>query len=165
MPDTVLNVLCANQKPPIDGSLNVQDLEELRRRVQARLARDGRPQLVARDERDLRAPVAARRSASASRLRPYRRAIYDWLAYYEPIIHRSVAVSAEIAQKLTERIPHRAEHVVIRPYAVDVPDISRRVGYSPTERPLRLVYAGRLSERQKRVSDLARLAELLNEAG
>jgi glycosyltransferase involved in cell wall biosynthesis len=87
-------------------------------------------------------------------------AYYRWLAYYEPVIHQFVAVSQEIAARLVERLPQRAADVIIRPYAVDAaPGLKR--AYSAPGRPLQLVYAGRLWERQKRVSDLARLAEAL----
>lgn len=86
---------------------------------------------------------------------------YDLLAYYEPIISRFVAVSAEIADRLTTLIPHRRDDIAIRPYAVDVPARLDRT-YSGKEEPLRLLYAGRLDENQKRVSDLIRLAKALS---
>jgi glycosyltransferase involved in cell wall biosynthesis len=86
---------------------------------------------------------------------------YDLLAYYEPIISRFVAVSAEIAARLTTLIPHRRDDIAIRPYAVEVPSSLNRT-YSSNEESLRLLYAGRLDENQKRVSDLIRLAEALS---
>jgi len=86
---------------------------------------------------------------------------YDLLTYYEPIISRFVAVSAEIADRLTTLIPHRRDDIAIKPYAVDVPARLGRT-YSSEEEPLRLLYAGRLDENQKRVSDLIRLAKALS---
>lgn len=88
---------------------------------------------------------------------------YEWLTYYEPIIHQFVAVSPEIAAHLAQLIPHRRDDIVIRPYAVNLPDSLNR-GYAPAQEPLRLVYAGRLWERQKRISDLVGLAEALTRA-
>ncbi len=46
---------------------------------------------------------------------------YDLLAYYEPIIHRFVAVSQEVAANLTARLAHRRDDIVVRPYGVEVP--------------------------------------------
>ncbi|MCB0164755.1 MAG: glycosyltransferase family 4 protein [Anaerolineae bacterium] len=86
---------------------------------------------------------------------------YNWLTYYEPIIHRFVAVSQEIGEQLAALIPHRQADIVVKPYAVNTPkQLKRR--YSTRPEPLQLVYAGRISEHQKRVSDLVRLAEILS---
>ena len=87
-------------------------------------------------------------------------AFYDLLTYYEPMIARFVAVSQEIKVKLQQRIPHRARDILLRPYAVNVDTNSSR-DYSSGDKPLRLVYAGRLQEKQKRVSDLIKLAQIL----
>ena len=89
---------------------------------------------------------------------------YDWLTYYESIIHLFVAVSAEIEAALKTRLPHRQADIVLLPYAVSTPTTLSR-SYSAAGRPLQLVYAGRLAIKQKRVLDLIKLAEvLLNEA-
>ncbi len=85
---------------------------------------------------------------------------YEWLAYYEPIIHRFVAVSQEIATNLTKILPHREQDIIVRPYAIDIPPSLNR-NYSPAQEPLKLIYAGRISERQKRISDLLNLVEVL----
>ncbi|MCB0208596.1 MAG: glycosyltransferase family 4 protein [Anaerolineae bacterium] len=85
---------------------------------------------------------------------------YDWLSYYEPIIYKYIAVSNEIAEKLTQLIPHRAEDILIRPYAVDI-ELQLQRGYSPEPKPIQLMYAGRIVEKQKRVSDLIELVKNL----
>ncbi|MCP4361890.1 MAG: glycosyltransferase family 4 protein, partial [Chloroflexi bacterium] len=88
---------------------------------------------------------------------------YDWLTHYEPIIHRFVAVSEEIAANIANLIPHRRQDIETRPYAVELPKNLQR-NHSCHERPLQLIYAGRISEKQKRVSDLIRLIEALDAA-
>lgn len=89
---------------------------------------------------------------------------YDLLTFYEPIIHRFVAVSDEIAATLAQRLPDRQDDIVVRPYGIKVPADPDRT-YSDQSRPLQLVYAGRLVESQKRVSDLVRLTAALTKRG
>lgn len=85
-------------------------------------------------------------------------AFYFWfLQYYEPIIHRFVAVSEECAQVLREKMPLRRNDIVVRPYPVVPPPSMEKRGPSH-ERPLRLLYAGRIEQVQKRVFDLVELA-------
>jgi glycosyltransferase involved in cell wall biosynthesis len=81
---------------------------------------------------------------------------YELLAYYEPLIHRFVAVSDVVAERLSARLPWRAADILMRPYGVRVERELRRTYSSPSE-PLRLVYAGRLAQEQKRVLDLVPL--------
>lgn len=82
---------------------------------------------------------------------------YRWLVQFESIIHKFVAVSREIASHLADRLPHRQQDIVLRPYGVTVCDkLSHH--YSPPSQPVQLIYAGRLSERQKHISDLVKLA-------
>ncbi len=85
---------------------------------------------------------------------------YALLAYYEPIIHLFVAVSRESAATLAKIIPHRQADIIVRPYGVSVPKTLERC-YSAKDKPLQLIYAGRIAERQKRVSDLPKLAQAL----
>ena len=85
---------------------------------------------------------------------------YWLLSCYEPIIHRFVAVSEECAHGLGRMIPHRAADIVTRPYGIDLPPAAERT-YSGGGEPLQLLYAGRMIERQKRISDLLRLSEIL----
>jgi glycosyltransferase involved in cell wall biosynthesis len=89
---------------------------------------------------------------------------YDLLDYYEPICQCFVAVSREVAQQLTQRIPHRAADIVTRPYGVRVPTVLER-SWTPASQSIKLLYAGRLIETQKRISDLVRLASLLTAKG
>ncbi len=86
---------------------------------------------------------------------------YRLLSYYEPLIHLFVAVSGQVAGKLAERIPTRRSDIVTRPYGVKTSAGFRR-DYSKGDAPLRIVYSGRLVEKQKRVSDLARVATSLS---
>lgn len=85
---------------------------------------------------------------------------YEWLHHYEPIIHTFVAVSREVAAGLRKLIPHRKRDILERPYAVSIPPELER-NYSPPARPVQLVYAGRIDNRQKRTSDLVRLIQEL----
>ncbi len=85
---------------------------------------------------------------------------YEWLSYYEPLIHKFVAVSREIEARLHQRIPHRQADIVMRPYPVEVNPLLKR-SYSLQPAPLQLMYAGRMEEPQKRVSDLIRLIKAL----
>jgi len=85
---------------------------------------------------------------------------FSTLNYYEPIIHRFVAVSEECASALKTQLPHRAADVVMRPYGIQVPSPLQR-HYSVRGTPLRLLYAGRLDELQKRVFRLPELASEL----
>lgn len=85
---------------------------------------------------------------------------YDWLIYYESVVHRFVCVSDEIATKLIMKLPQRAADIVIKPYAVHVSSQLKR-DYSNQSEPLKLIYAGRISQRQKRIFDLFPLIEEL----
>ncbi|HUS24862.1 MAG TPA: glycosyltransferase, partial [Candidatus Binatia bacterium] len=89
---------------------------------------------------------------------------YYWLALYEPIIDLFVAVSDEIAAKLKGQMPNRAADIVVRPYSVECPEALERTYAAPAQ-PLRLVYAGRVVEQQKRVTDLVLLARALTQRG
>lgn len=86
---------------------------------------------------------------------------YKWLQYYEPIIHVFVAVSDDVAITLKKFIPHRGNDIVIRPYAVEVQ--SKLAAKTGVGIPLKLVYAGRLENKQKRISDLLSLILHLEE--
>ena len=85
---------------------------------------------------------------------------FNLLVHYEPIIHRFVAVSEECGAKLRELLPHRASDVLMRPYGIQIPQLLNR-SYTPEKRPIQLLYAGRIQQRDKRVFDLLKLAEEL----
>jgi glycosyltransferase involved in cell wall biosynthesis len=73
-----------------------------------------------------------------------------------------VAVSVAIESELTARSPQLAARVSRIGYGVPVRE--RAPAKSPTP-PLRVVYAGRLSIRQKKINDLADVVAALNESG
>jgi glycosyltransferase involved in cell wall biosynthesis len=75
---------------------------------------------------------------------------YQWLVHYESIIHEFIAVSNEIGIKLARLIPHRVENIHIKPCPVHVPDCLQRTILNKRE-PIKLVYAGRIANYQKRV--------------
>jgi glycosyltransferase involved in cell wall biosynthesis len=92
------------------------------------------------------------------------REYYRWLVHFEPIIHKFIAVSHEISIQLATLLPHRQKDIAHRPCGVPVNEKLLRE-YSFPPQPLQLIYAGRLSERQKHVSDLVRLAVSLDRIG
>jgi glycosyltransferase involved in cell wall biosynthesis len=84
------------------------------------------------------------------------------LAHYEPLLTRLVAVSTALRDDLITLLPARAADIAHIPYGVRVPDTCPP--RTPlTGRPLRLIYAGRLEHRQKRVLALAHLARELRQ--
>lgn len=89
---------------------------------------------------------------------------YDDLVHYESIIHLFLAVSDEIAAELARRLPHRAGDIVTRPCAVFAPPDARRP-YAAGTAPLRITYAGRITNDQKKMSRIAPLARELDQRG
>ena len=87
---------------------------------------------------------------------------FKTLTFYEPLIHRFLAVSEECARELRKRLPARTKDILVRPYAVDRCRHLDRV-YTGPGRPLQLLYAGRIVEKQKRVLNLLPLAEALHQ--
>jgi len=84
---------------------------------------------------------------------------YRPLSWYEPLATKFVAVSPECGARLTARIPCRSRDIAVLPYGVHVP---RSLTRDYRTDPLRLVYAGRVTQLQKRVRDLVPLvAELV----
>jgi glycosyltransferase involved in cell wall biosynthesis len=86
---------------------------------------------------------------------------YRPLSWYEPCVTKFIAVSAECAQRLSQRMPFRAHDITTLPYGVFVPSALRR-NYQCE--PLRIVYAGRVTARQKRVWDFIPLVDCLVKA-
>jgi len=83
---------------------------------------------------------------------------YDTLIYYAPIIDRFLGVSYAIADKLKSLLPeNRHADIFCLPYGVPIPEQMEREANGV----LKLLYAGRVAEYQKRVSRLAELAEIL----
>ncbi len=83
---------------------------------------------------------------------------YRWIRDFGPTLDAAVAVSRHCLQELRARCELTDVPLHQLPYGVPVPPV---VEDRPPAPPLRLVYVGRLSERQKRVSLLVRLAEEL----
>lgn len=83
------------------------------------------------------------------------------IPHYAPIIHRFIAVSQECADRLAELVPSRRNDIVVRPSAIVVPAALNRQ-YSPPDQPLKILFAGRLYEHQKRLRDLLEVAKALN---
>lgn len=159
-----------NHRPGSDGGTAttavIGDVSEKRRRYREALPAVLVPNFTL-EPYDL---CAALSQTDADRMRvigmchTYHEYLFFTLAYFEPIVHRFVAVSRECADVLRARMPHRADDVVVRPYGVEVPEALER-DYSPPERPLRLLYAGRIVQVQKRVFDLVTLAEAMERLG
>lgn len=82
------------------------------------------------------------------------------LAHYEPLLERLVAVSTVLRDDLLRLLPARADDIAHIPYGVPVPgDCTPRPPL--TGRPIRLLYAGRIEHRQKRILALVHLAREL----
>jgi glycosyltransferase involved in cell wall biosynthesis len=72
------------------------------------------------------------------------------LGWYEPTISQFIAVSPECAAQLKSHLPHRRQDITTLAYGVNVPSTLQR-GYQTN--PLRIMYAGRVTQPQKRVRD------------
>ncbi len=83
---------------------------------------------------------------------------YSPLTWYEPFITHFIAVSRECAERLTQRIACRAEDITTLPYGISIP---RTLDRTYQVEPLRLIYAGRITQLQKRVWDFVPLVENL----
>lgn len=83
---------------------------------------------------------------------------YRPLSWYEPIIAKYIAVSRECNERLKQYVPCRANDVTTLPYGVCVPPTNDR---DYQVKPLRLIYAGRVTQPQKRVWDFIPLVEQL----
>lgn len=83
---------------------------------------------------------------------------YYLLTKYAPIINTFICVSSKCRKELEERLPNRRRDINQLPYGVNIPAEKRCVGPSS---PLRLLYVGRLLQRQKRVLDFIKLTKIL----
>ncbi|HNR95341.1 MAG TPA: glycosyltransferase family 4 protein, partial [Kiritimatiellia bacterium] len=79
-------------------------------------------------------------------------------------IHRFIAVSDEVAELLRQAVPHRAGDILTKACAVEVPAHLNR-NYSGSDESLQIVYAGRITNHEKRVYKLLPLAEALRKRG
>ena len=85
---------------------------------------------------------------------------YQWLVHYEAMIHKFIVANSEIQRKLSRMIPHRSDDILVKPCPVSVP-MQLNHTYSPTGKPLQLVYGGRIAQYQKRVFELIDLIKAL----
>lgn len=83
---------------------------------------------------------------------------YRPLGWYEPAITKFVAVSKECQANLSRQLGVRDDDIAMLPYGVHVP---AKLDRSYRARPLRLIYAGRVTQPQKRVWDFLPLVEQL----
>src|SRR6266511_896484 len=86
---------------------------------------------------------------------------YETLQYFEPIIHKFIAVSQDVGDCLGKFIPSRKKDILILPYPVRAQKVLTRNYTMSPDRPLKIVYAGRLQSRQKRIYDLVSLVKKL----
>jgi glycosyltransferase involved in cell wall biosynthesis len=87
---------------------------------------------------------------------------YDTLKYYEPVVDRFIGVSYAIVENLKQHLPvERHMDIICLPYGVIIPkEIVRKPGGM-----LKVLYAGRIAEHQKRVSRLADFAAAVEAVG
>ncbi|MCA9255934.1 MAG: glycosyltransferase family 4 protein, partial [Phycisphaerales bacterium] len=85
---------------------------------------------------------------------------YAYLEHYEPIVHRYVAVSRRCQSEFTSRRPHREQDIAYIPHALPLPRAADRTPL--VDRPLRILYAGRMELGVKRVVDILAIARRLS---
>jgi glycosyltransferase involved in cell wall biosynthesis len=83
---------------------------------------------------------------------------YNPLSWYEDIISQFIVVSPECHDKLTNMIPHREKDITTLIYGIPVKDRLRR---KYQRKPIRILYAGRVVQKQKRVMDFVDLIKAL----
>jgi len=84
------------------------------------------------------------------------------LAWYESAISGFMAVSDGCARSLAGYIPHRKGDIELITYGITVP---ARQDKAYSLRPLKIVYFGRIDEKQKNASGLLKAAGLLDKQG
>jgi glycosyltransferase involved in cell wall biosynthesis len=85
----------------------------------------------------------------------------DLAVKHDAVVDVFVACSRRIRDLLQERLPNRSSSILWIPHGVPKPQRTR----TTSEGPLRLLYAGRLDNGQKRVFDLPQIDQVLREAG
>jgi glycosyltransferase involved in cell wall biosynthesis len=86
---------------------------------------------------------------------------YTSLTYYAPLISQFVSVSTQCSDTLSTRLPARRPEMNVLPCGITVPKTLNR---NYQTQPIRLVYAGRVVQHQKRVLDLIALVAILRQA-
>lgn len=89
---------------------------------------------------------------------------YALFVEYERYIAHFAGVSRQITANLSKALPHRRDVISFLPYPVQIPTLAPEK-VQTNETPLRLVYVGRLEERQKRVHRLPAVAAALARQG
>ena len=87
---------------------------------------------------------------------------YRWLRDFRPVIDQAVAVSEACGREVERSCGFSSSEVVTLPYGVPVP---KKLPPRRLPPPLRLVYVGRLEQRQKRVHLLVKLCSELAASG
>lgn len=82
------------------------------------------------------------------------------LTYYEPVLASFAGVSTRIARSIADAIPRRSTDVSHMPNPVDVSE-SAPIRAAASGGPLRIVYAGRIEHKQKRVLALLEMSDEL----
>ena len=83
--------------------------------------------------------------------------------YYEPAFHRFVAISRRTHRELSARLPNRRGHIRHIPHGVPIGKCAERPPLA--DRPIRLMYAGRMEQAIKRIFDVVALADTLDRRG
>jgi glycosyltransferase involved in cell wall biosynthesis len=86
---------------------------------------------------------------------------YTFLTHYAPVISQFVCVSTRCSDTLSTRLPARRAEMIVLPCGIVVP---KKLNRNYQTQPIRLVYAGRVVQHQKRVLDLIALVALLRQA-
>ncbi len=149
--DTRANaVLRCDSQTTVDYTLPIENLHAVMRRV-ARAIPKGPGLVVASDLLDL-ATLSVHDCGRAIVLILHgdHEYYYDLAVRHARLIHAYVAISRRIHDQLLARLPHRASDIHYIPFGVPLSPVAR----TPTAGPLRLVFAGRLENRQKGVLDL-----------
>jgi glycosyltransferase involved in cell wall biosynthesis len=91
-------------------------------------------------------------------------AYYDLIEQHGASWNAVVAVSQRIEQRLKESLPELSDRIRTIPYGVSLPELAITRDANACG-PLRLIFAGRLDQPQKRVLDLAALMDHLESLG
>lgn len=109
---------------------------------------------LAQEGQDLRTIGFCRADSETEYYRP--------LVWYEPAVTAFAAVSPECTRELEKRLGGRPEHIFTMPTGVTVPP---RLDRNYSTKPIRLIYGGRIVQRQKRVLDFVPLIRNLESLG
>ncbi|MCA9256439.1 MAG: glycosyltransferase family 4 protein, partial [Phycisphaerales bacterium] len=88
---------------------------------------------------------------------------YTCLRHIEPICNAFIANTRQCQQQLDAHMPHRSDDIARIPHVLDAVDSAPPA--PPHNGPIRIGYAGRLVETQKRVRDLLEVASILEARG